>query len=216
MLDTQSSTVPAMVSGHDFAAQVGLAPTSIAPWVQRVHLRQQVLWVSMIRLACDAIDRSPAAAKLYGISDRDAFLRAAKSDCPALIRKSCYPFRFIRPLTEIVTHGPTVVEREYATALDRTVLERVRIAQSSYLTDLRSLLVDADNYGTALMCGLFAGEAQTLCSISISDIADIVVRGPYAMRPSTTLEAVIHSDTKLPRRELLRRVAADLDVRPRF
>ena len=185
---------------------------TIDRWCSDVREELRLLWMSLLDGAQHAIRQDREARHWFGIeiSDLDTLLAASESDCGMLASRCLHPFRPARQLHDIFGAGQTKAERAQVERLDPTITAGLRIMWSGYLFRLQWLMATYPEVW--LLCGLTEDDAATLRDAPALTIQKAAMRGPYTLVSSLTFRGLLSSKHPLRQSELLRRIAADLNL----
>lgn len=185
---------------------------TIDKWCSDVREELRLLWMSLLDGAQQAIRQDREARHWFGIeiSDLDTLLAASESDCGMLASRCLHPFRPARQLHDIFGAGQTKGERAQVERLDPTITAGLRIMWSGYLFRLQWLMATYPEIW--LLCGLTEDDAATLRDAPALTIQKAAMRGPYTLVSSLTFRGLLSSKHPLRQSELLRRIAADLNL----
>lgn len=184
-------------------------------WCTEVRGDLGLLWMSLLDGAQHAIRQDREARHWFGleVSVLDVLLAASESDCGMLASRCLHPFHPARRIHDIFDAGQTKAERAQVERLDPTITAGLRIMWSGYLFRLQWLI--ATYPGIRLLCGLTEDDAATVRDAPALTIQKTSMRGPYTLESSLTFRGLLSSKGPLRQSELLRRVAADLNLRTR-
>jgi hypothetical protein len=185
---------------------------TIDRWCSDVREELRLLWMSLLDGAQHAIRLDREARHWFGveISDLDTLLAASEPDCGMLASRCLHPFRPARQLHDIFGAGQTKGERAQVERLDPTITAGLRIMWSGYLFRLQWLMATYPEVW--LLCGLTEDDAATLRDAPALTIQKAAMRGPYTLVSSLTFRGLLSSKRPLRQSELLRRIAADLNL----
>lgn len=184
-------------------------------WRADIHMALVHLWKSMLDAAQQIVKREREMRRFFGLENGhvEALLVAGEPDLMRIAGGVPYPFRPMRPLTEILRDGqPQEEERKLTgSCISRTAIE-MQILWTSYLTVVRSILERDER--ARVLCGLTVAEGAAVIRTSIASIQTVVAAGPYCFAASESLRGVLQLGPSpgLTRRELIRRMAADIGV----
>lgn len=185
---------------------------TIDKWCSDVREELRLLWMSLLDGAQQAIRQDREARHWFGIeiSDLDTLLASSESDCVMLASRCLHPFRPARQLHDIFGAGQTKGERAHVERLDPAITAGLRIMWSGYLFRLQWLMATYPEIW--LLCGLTEDDAATLRDAPALTIQKAAMRGPYTLVSSLTFRGLLSSKRPLRQSELLRRIAADLNL----
>ena len=185
---------------------------TIDKWCSDVREELRLLWMSLLDGAQHAIRQDREARHWFGIeiSDLDTLLAASESDCGMLASRCLHAFRPARQFHDIFGAGQTKAERAEVERLDPTIIAGLRIMWSGYLFRLQWLMATYPEIW--LLCGLTEDDAATLRDTPTLTIQKAAMRGPYTLVSSLTFRGLLSSKHPLRQSELLRRIAADLNL----
>jgi len=185
---------------------------TIDKWCHDVREELRLLWMSLLDGAQHAIRQDREARHWFGIeiSDLETLLAASEPDCGMLASRCLHPFRPARQLHDIFGAGQTKGERAQVERLDPAITAGLRIMWSGYLFRLQWLMATYPEIW--LLCGLTEDDAATLRDAPALTIQKAAMRGPYTLVSSLTFRGLLSSKHPLRQSELLRRIAADLNL----
>jgi hypothetical protein len=185
---------------------------TIDRWCSDVREELRLLWVILLDGAQHAIRQDREARHWFGleISDLDKLLAASESDCGMLASHCLHPFRPARQLHDIFGAGQTKGERAQVERLDPAITAGLRIMWSGYLFRLQWLMATYPEIW--LFCGLTEDDAATLRDTPALTIQKAAMRGPYTLVSSLMFRGLLSYKHPLRQSELLRRIAADLNL----
>lgn len=185
---------------------------AIDSWCNDVRGDLRLLWMTLLDGAQQAIRQDREARHWFGLetSDLDQLLAASESDCGMLGSRCLHPFRPARQVHDIFAGGQTKAERALTEQLTPAIAAGLRIMWSGYLFRLQWLLASYPEVW--LLCGLTGDDAAALREAPALTIQKAALRGPYTLVSSLTFRGLLSSRRPLRQSELLRRIAADLNL----
>lgn len=185
---------------------------AIDSWCTDVRGDLRLLWMTLLDGAQQAVRQDGEARRWFGLepSDLDRLLAASEPDCGMLASRCLHPFRPARQFRDIFAGGQTKAERTLTDRLSPAIAAGLRIMWSGYLFRLQWLMASYPEIW--LLCGLTEDDAATLRDTPALTIQKAALRGPYTLVGSLTFRGLLSSHRPLRQSELLRRIAADLNL----